>query len=134
MQRAISSVLILGAVAFACAGCGTLLPDSSVSADASVSWSDVREIERLLPVIGIRHPITGISQTKPGEYWVTCHGKQLGEWAYEEISFAVYHRGGRWLADRSSIRRGVGTIVSDARPVSQWPNQAMQRTAPRSDA
>jgi hypothetical protein len=110
MQRAIGNTLFsLLSIVFT--GCGTLLPDSSVSADPSVSRSDVEAIERLLPVVGVRHPITGV--TRSGDtYSVTCRGRNLSEWTYEYFTFTVYHRHGRWIPDKSSVSRGVGMIVS----------------------
>jgi len=110
MQRAISSTL-LAIVSVAQVGCGTLLPESSVSADPSVSWSDVREIERLLPVVGIRHPIAGISRIDAERYSVMCNGSHFNDIEYEQIYFTAYHRNGRWFADKSSIRRSIGVMV-----------------------
>ena len=110
MQR-VCGMLLSTVLGIASSGCGTLMPDSSISVDPSISRSDVSEIERLLPVVGVRHPISGITQVGPEEYGVECHGRQLSEWQYEIISFTVLHKNGRWFADRSSIHRSVGTIV-----------------------
>lgn len=108
MPRAISSILFSSLLSIVFTGCGTLLPDSSVSADPSISWSDLREIERLLPVVGVRHPITGITRSGPDKYLVECRGRQFTEWTYEVIWFNVFRRDGRWFADKSSIKRGEG--------------------------
>ena len=111
MPRAISTILFSSLVGIVFTGCGTLLPDSSVSADPSISWSDLREIERLLPIVGVRHPISGIARWGPDKYSVTCHGHHLNEWTYEQFSFIVYHRHGRWIADKSSVKKDLGRIV-----------------------
>jgi hypothetical protein len=111
MPRAISSILFSSLLSIVCAACGTLLPDSSVSADPSISWSDLREIERLLPMVGVRHPISGITRMRPDKYSVTCDGRHLSEWTYERFSFTVFRRDGRWFADKSPINREVCTIV-----------------------
>src|SRR5437016_737697 len=112
MHRAIGSILCSWLVSIVFTSCGTLLPDSGISVDPSISRSEVEEIERLLPVVGVRYPISGVSRWGPDKYYVECHGRQLSEWQYEIISFTVFHKNGRWFADRSSIRRKVGTIVS----------------------
>jgi hypothetical protein len=111
MQRAISRTLLSSFLSLAFTACGTLLPDSGVTVDPSVSRSDVEAIERLLPVVGVRHPISGV--TRDGDtYSVTCRGRDLSEWTYEYFTFTVYHRHGRWIPDKSSVRKDVGTIVS----------------------
>lgn len=112
MSRAIQTALLSSLLIVACSGCGTLLPDSSISADPSISWSDLREIERLLPVVGVRYPISGITRVRADEYSVTCDGRHFSEWTYETFSFTVFRRDGRWFVDKSSITRGVGYIVT----------------------
>jgi hypothetical protein len=109
MRRAFSSILLSSSIVFT--GCGTLLPESSVSADPSISENDVREIERLLPVVGVRHPITGITRQGPNTYSVTCDGRHFSEWTHECFFFTVYRRHGRWIADKSSVTTGVGYIT-----------------------
>ena len=130
MQRAISSSLLPSLLIIVCSGCGTLRPDSSVSVDPSISWSDLREIERLLPVVGVRHPISGITRLGPDKYSVSCDGRRFTEWTYEVIWFTVFRKDGRWFADKSSISKGVGYITSNTTlPTSRKPNQALERTA-----
>jgi len=111
MQRIISSGPLLTLLAIGLSGCGTLLPDSSISVNGSVSWSDVRDIERLLPIVGIDRPISSISHPDAETYFVDCRGRDFNEFQYETISFTAYHRNGCWSADKSSVHRSVGVMV-----------------------
>jgi hypothetical protein len=47
----------------------------------------------------------------PDKYSVICRGRNLNESTFEYFSFTVYHRHGRWVADKSSISREEGVIV-----------------------
>ena len=111
MSRATSNILFSSLFSIVFSGCATLLPESSISADPSITENDVREIERLLPIVGVRHPISGISREGPDKYSVACDGRHLSEWTYECFFFTVYHRHGRWVADRSSVSKGIGYIT-----------------------
>ena len=111
MARAISNILFLSLLSFVFTACGTLRPDKSVSSDPSISAGDLREIERLLPAVGVRRPISSVSRVGPGKYSVICRGRDLNESTFEYFSFTVYHRHGRWVADKSSISREEGVIV-----------------------
>jgi hypothetical protein len=111
MPRAVRRIAFSSLLSIVCTGCGTVRPNSTVSADASISASDLREIERLLPVVGVRRPISDVSRVGPDKYSVICRGRDLNESAFEYFSFTVYHKRGRWVADKSSISRGEGVIV-----------------------
>jgi hypothetical protein len=81
-------------------GCSTLGPDPSihVDGDSSLTWNDVREIERLLPVLGISRPIDGISMEGPDRAKVRCLVRPLSlEHENEAITFTVVRRNGRWV-------------------------------------
>ncbi len=91
------SAVCLSAALF---GCSTLGPDPSihVDGDSKLSWNDVREIERLLPVLGVSRPIDGISMQGPDRAEVRCLVRPLSfEHENEAITFTVVRRNGRWV-------------------------------------
>ncbi len=102
--------LFLVAIAFALTGCGTLTlqPDVPVSGNYPLSWSDVREIERLLPGLRIDRPISRIYMGGPNRASVDCDlrtppGSDVPE---ESVGFTVVRRRGRWIpVDKPSVGR-----------------------------
>ena len=81
-------------------GCSTLGPDPSIHVDGKfkLTWNDVREIERLLPVLGVSRPIDGISMEGPDRAEVRCLVRPLSlENDNEAITFTVVRRNGRWV-------------------------------------
>ena len=99
-------VFTLSCLAVAFVGCSTLGPDPSIRIEgkSSLSWSDVREIERLLPLLGISRPIDGIYMEAPNRASVRCLLAPLSfDGDNEAITFTVERRNGRWVpVDRPS--------------------------------
>jgi hypothetical protein len=80
-------------------GCSTLGPDPSIRVDGNyrLTWNDVREIERLLPVLRIGRPIDGIYMQGLDRAEVRCLVRPLSiEHENEAITFTVVRRKGRW--------------------------------------
>jgi hypothetical protein len=96
------AMALLPVAIFALVGCSTLAPDVWVTNGEKypISWSDVREIERLLPALGIGRPINRIDMEGPDRATVSCLTRPLDiERADNEIvSFTVMRRNGRWVA------------------------------------
>ena len=82
--------------------CGTLQPDVHVSGNYPVSWSDVREIERLLPLAHIHEPIDEIQRFTPDEVRVFC-APAAPRPGRQGNYFVAHRRHGQWILDRSSI-------------------------------
>ncbi len=85
-------------------GCSTFGPESSIpiNGERSLSWSEVHEIQGLLPSLGIKHGITEITlrgadravvycQTRPPPYPISTDGG-------DGIEFTVVCRQGHWIA------------------------------------
>ena len=83
--------------------CSTLQPDVQTSGNYPVSWSDVREIERLLPIARTQHPIREIQRFTPDEVTVLVAplSPRPGRHGY---SFIALRRHGRWFLDKASIK------------------------------
>jgi hypothetical protein len=98
------------AIAFALSACGTLqvAADVQVDGDYPLSFSDVREIERLLPKLRIGRPISQIYMKGPDHATVSCYLRTPPGATYPEeaISFTVVRRHGRWIPiDKPSVDR-----------------------------
>ena len=104
-MRPFGSVVALVLVSIICAGCNTLASDSA-STDPSVSFTDLREIEGLLPGIGVSGTVTGVARYTDHQYHVEVLGRRLGNGRREMTYFNVYRIGGHWRADPYSIRKG----------------------------
>ena len=101
-------------IAFALGACGTLQVAEDVQGDGkhALSFSDVREIERLLPTLGIRRPISQIYMEGPDRAAVSCNLRtRPGALDPEEaIGFTVVRRHGRWIpVNKPSVGRLVIT-------------------------
>jgi hypothetical protein len=99
LLRNIPACLLL-AIAFV--GCSTLAPESSIhiNSDPIVSWNDVREIERLLPSLGIKYPITEITPKGPDRFIIICTIRPPYGDPYtpsDEIEFTVVRKDGHWV-------------------------------------
>jgi hypothetical protein len=97
-------------VTFAFTACSTLKVAADVDVDGKypLSFSDVREIERLLPGLGVSRPISRIYMDGPDRASVSCDLRiPPGEFLPEEtISFTVVRRQGRWIpVDKPSVGR-----------------------------
>jgi hypothetical protein len=67
-----------------------------------LSWSDLREIDRLLPALGITVPVTEITTESPDRAVVYCETRAAmdpttGD-AGSGIEFTVVRRAGHWVA------------------------------------
>jgi hypothetical protein len=104
MHRAFCTSLFSGSLMAALVSCGTLKPDVNVYGDHPVSWSDVREIERLLPAANIRHSIYDIHMESADRATVSCGPINPREHnPGQMIDFTIFRRHGRWYIDKSSI-------------------------------
>lgn len=102
MQLAPRILLVSAAASLVSVSCSTLKPDVAVSGKYPVSWSEVREIERLLPAAHIQEPIHEIQRFTPDEVRVFCapNTPRPGRRGYY---FVAHRRNGSWILDRSSI-------------------------------
>jgi hypothetical protein len=102
MHALLRNILVYFTLAIAFVGCSTLAPESSIhiNGDPIVSWNDVREIERLLPSLGIKYPITEITPKGPDRAEIVCtiRPSYEGNPTEEVESFTVVRRGGHWIA------------------------------------
>ena len=95
-------------ITLAFAACGTLAVGSNVDVQGKypLSYSDVREIEGLLPPLRVGRPISRIYMDGPDRARVWCDlrippGELLPN---ESIGFTVVRRHGRWIAvDKPSV-------------------------------
>ena len=102
--------------------CSTLATDPAtiVSGELPLSWSDVRDVERQLPALGIRLPIYAISIEAVDRAEISCalpmSAEERERFARREIVtlpavvFTVRRRNGHWFADRSSVRKTTHTL------------------------
>ena len=95
--------------------CGTLHVAADVQVDGNypLSFSDVREIERLLPKLGVSRPISRIYMEGPDRANVSCDLRTPPgrDYAEESIGFTVVRRHGRWIpVDKPT----VGTLMFTA--------------------
>src|SRR6185369_10030558 len=102
MIAQLRNVLACSLLTIALGGCWTLAPESSIhiNGDPIVTWNDVREIERLLPSLGIKHPITEITPQGPGRAIIVCEIRPPSAEPYapsEEIEFTVVRKDGHWV-------------------------------------
>jgi len=102
MIAPLRNVLAYLLLAIAFAGCSILAPESSIhiNGDPIVSWNDVREIERLLPSLGIKYPITEITPEGPDCAKIICTIRPPSGDPYtpsDEIEFTVVRKDGHWI-------------------------------------
>ena len=102
VRRAFSPSWFAVVFLVACASCSTLQPDVHTSGAVPVSWSDVREIERLLPVAHIQEPIDEIQRPTPDEIRVFCAPRRPQPGRHGWV-FRAHRRNGQWVLDRSSV-------------------------------
>ena len=98
--RTSAAAALLG-IAWALVGCTTLAPDVHVvdRDKYPLTWREVREIERLLPALGIRRPIHSITMEGPNRASVDCLTRPLtlDRNNNEAVYFKVVRRNGRWV-------------------------------------
>jgi hypothetical protein len=113
-------------IGLALAGCSMLAPDPSISVtgDHPMSWDDVREIERLLPALGIHRPIYAIRMQGADRAEVSCavspslsSGAAADTFRREGIVtfpadvFTAFRRNSHWYADRSSVQKTAESLA-----------------------
>jgi hypothetical protein len=118
---------------FTVVGCSTLGPDPSIHVNGkpSPTWNDVREIERLLPALGIGHAITEITMDGPDRADIYCETRHpsFGGASTEGgngIEFTVVRRGGHWVPKGRPWKSG--RVILGA---MNGPNQAPEPTPNR---
>ena len=98
----VTTLVLLPVIIGAFVGCSTLKPDVHVNDGDRypLTWNDVREIERLLPLLGISRPIEQISMEGPDRATVRCLMRPLDieRNDNEAIEFTVVRRNSRWVA------------------------------------
>ena len=113
-------------VGLALAGCSMLAPDPSisVSGDHPMNWSDVREIERQLPALGIHRPIYAVRMQGADRAEISCamlpfpsYGEAAETLRREGIVtfpadvFTAIRRNSHWYADRSSVQKTTESLA-----------------------
>ncbi len=102
MSRALSLSISAVALPLAFFSCSTLQPDVYTSGKYPVSWADVREIERLVPLAHIHEPIDEIQRFTPDEVRVYCAPSTPHPGRHGHV-FLARRRYGRWVLDPSSL-------------------------------
>ena len=122
MQHALRAILLSAVVCAAMTSCGTLAPAVTVTGGLSLSLSDFRAIERLLPTLGIRRPIYLIHMETPDRVKVSCALTSFASDAaaerferdrrvsFDAVSFTAVRRNGRWFAEPSSVQKSRATF------------------------
>ena len=96
------------ALILALTGCSTLAPDVQITGAEKypISRHDVREIERLVPMLGIRRPIDRIDMEGPDRATVWCLTRPVDFERTQDatVSFTVVRKNGRWIAVDKPVR------------------------------
>src|SRR5438874_1053122 len=104
MRTVLYKIVSCCLLSFVVVGCSTLGPDPSIhiNGDPTPSWSDVREIERLLPALHIGHGITEITMHGPDRADIYCETRHAifdgtSTDGGDGIEFTVLRRDGHWI-------------------------------------
>ena len=153
MQRILTATMLIGAMSLgSCASRSpyadntlargprtvpsTLAPDSSIDivGYSTLTWSDIREIERLSRSLNVKQRITLITPNGPDRAEIYCETRppSISGWGTSSpkeelgdgIEFTVVRRAGHWVAS-GRLRKSHRGIAYER------PNQAMERTADR---
>src|SRR5947209_5562293 len=86
-------------------GCSTFGPEPSIpiNGEPSLSWSEVHEIQGLLPSLGIKHGITEITMHGPDRANVYCQTRPppyppISTDGGDGIEFTIVRRNSHWVA------------------------------------
>ena len=151
MQRVLAATMLIGAMSLgSCASRSsyadktrahgprtvpsTLAPDSSIyiAGFSTLTWSDIRAIERLARSLGVKQLITVITPNGPDRAEIYCETRppSISGWGTSSpkeelgdgIAFTVVRKAGHWVA--------LGRLRKSHRGIAyERPNQAMERTA-----
>ncbi len=105
MHRAACLALVQAALTCIIAACAstTLSPDVQVLGEHRFTRDDVRQIQELMTVSGVRRPISHITAQSRDRAIVYSEATSAAR--HERVVFTVFRRGDRWFVDRSSIRK-----------------------------
>lgn len=105
MRATLRGILTCCLLSTAFVGCSTLGPDPSIhiNGDSSLTWSDVREMERVLASLGIRYAITEITMGDHDRAEVYCETRHAvfnppSRDGGDGIEVTLVRRGGHWVA------------------------------------
>ena len=100
MRAALQRSLLSSVAALAVVGCAALKPEVLVQGEYRLSWSDLRDIERLLPDLGIARPIDHIYMEGSDRASVACEVRPIDRKRTdnEVVVFTAVRRNGRWMA------------------------------------
>ena len=104
MRTLLHKLLVAFLLITALGGCSMIAPGPPIhiNGTSSLSWSDLREIERLLPALGVRVAITEITTHGPDRADVYCETRPAMDLTTGDggsgVEFTVVRRAGRWVA------------------------------------
>ena len=100
MRRTLHLKVWASIVAFASLGCSMLQPEVPVHGEYRLNWSDLREIERLLPVLGIHGPVDHVYMETADRASVAVQFRPIDSSRSdnEVLVFTAIRRAGHWVA------------------------------------
>jgi hypothetical protein len=112
MRSLLHKLLVASLLTIALDGCSMIAPGPPIhiNGTSSLSWSDLREIERLLPALGVRVAITEITTHGPDRADVYCEACPAMDLTTGDggsgVEFTVVRRAGHWIAVSRPTKSG----------------------------